>query len=56
MTGQKKVVQLAKKKAPNVKIILGGAPVTQQWTNEAGADAYAENAVEAVKVAKSLMG
>lgn len=56
MTGQKKVVELIKEKAPNIKVILGGAPVTQQWTDECKADAYAENAVEAIKVAKSLMG
>ena len=38
-----------------VKIMVGGAPVTEEWTREIGGDGYAENAVEAVKVAKKLL-
>jgi corrinoid protein of di/trimethylamine methyltransferase len=38
------------------KLVFGGAPVTEQWTKEIGADGYAEDAVEAVKVAKKLLG
>jgi len=38
-----------------VKIMVGGAPVTQQVADDAGADAYAKDAVEAVKKAKSLI-
>lgn len=39
-----------------VKLIFGGAPVTQEWTKEIGGDGYAEDAVEATKVAKRLIG
>ena len=39
-----------------VKVIIGGAPVTQDWANEIGADGYAPNAAEAVEVAKALVG
>lgn len=39
-----------------VKIMVGGAPVTQKVADEAGADAYAKDAVEAVRKAKSLIG
>ena len=39
-----------------VKIMVGGAPVTEEVAFEAGADAYAKDAVEAVKKAKSLIG
>ena len=39
-----------------IKILVGGAPVTPEWVKEIGADGYGENAVEAVKVAKQLMG
>ena len=56
MLNQKKVVELLeeKKLRSKIKIILGGAPVTRNWINECNADGYAENAVEAVKLAKSL--
>lgn len=39
-----------------VKTIFGGAPCTPEWVKEIGGDGYAENAVEAVKVAKELLG
>ncbi len=39
-----------------VKIMIGGAPVTQQYADEIGADAYAPNAPEAVKMAAALVG
>lgn len=38
-----------------VKVMIGGAPVTQQFADEVGADAYANDAVEAVKKAKLLV-
>jgi len=38
-----------------VKLIFGGAPVTEEWVKEIGGDGYAENATEAVKVAKKLL-
>jgi dimethylamine corrinoid protein len=38
-----------------VKLIFGGAPVTQEWVKEIGGDGYAENAIEAVNVAKKLL-
>ena len=41
---------------PKVKIMVGGAPVTQAFATQIGADGYSENANAAVKVAKRLMG
>ncbi len=38
------------------KTIIGGAPVTQRWADRIGADAYAEDAAEAVKKIKALIG
>jgi len=38
-----------------VKIMVGGAPVTQSFTDQIGADAYAKDAVEAARKAKSLV-
>ena len=39
-----------------VKIMVGGGPITNKFALQIGADAYSENAVEAVSVAKSLFG
>ena len=38
-----------------VKLMFGGAPVTEEWVKEIGGDGYAENAIEAVNVAKKLL-
>lgn len=38
-----------------VKILVGGAPVTQQYADEIGADGYAENAGSAVKLARTIV-
>lgn len=37
-----------------VKVLLGGAPVSQVWVDEIGADGYAQDAAEAVKLAQKL--
>ncbi len=39
-----------------VKVMVGGAPVTQGFAKEIGADGYADNANSAVAVAKQLLG
>jgi trimethylamine corrinoid protein len=39
-----------------IKTMVGGAPVTQRWADRIGADAYAENAHEAVVKANELLG
>jgi corrinoid protein of di/trimethylamine methyltransferase len=39
-----------------VKVIVGGAPVTEEYAREIGADAYARDAVEAVKKCAELVG
>jgi trimethylamine corrinoid protein len=57
MVNQKKVIEILDEKnlRSKFKVIFGGAPVTQGWVDECSADGYAENAVESVKLAKSLM-
>ena len=40
----------------SVKVMVGGAVITQDYADEIGADAYSRDAAEAVKVAKSLLG
>jgi corrinoid protein of di/trimethylamine methyltransferase len=39
-----------------VKVMVGGAPVTQEWVNQIGADGFSEDAVGAVSIAKKLVG
>ncbi len=57
MTGQKKVIELLKEKnlANKFKVILGGAPVTNTWVEECNADGFADNAIDAVRLVKSLL-
>lgn len=38
-----------------VKVIVGGAPVTREFADQIGADAYAPNAASAAELAKSLV-
>jgi corrinoid protein of di/trimethylamine methyltransferase len=38
-----------------VKVLVGGAPVTRGWAEEIGADGYAEDAIEAVQLATRLI-
>ena len=57
MPEMKKVIDAFKQAGirNKVKILIGGAPVTQNFANEIGADGYGENAGSAVSVARSLM-
>ena len=57
MLGQKDVVRLLEEEGlrDSVKIMFGGAPVTEEWIKEIGADATAENAAESATVALKLM-
>jgi corrinoid protein of di/trimethylamine methyltransferase len=56
MMGMKKVIEMIKEKNPNVKIMLGGAPVTQDVASLFGADGYAESAGNAVQEAIKMVG
>jgi corrinoid protein of di/trimethylamine methyltransferase len=38
-----------------VKLMVGGAAVTQEWADQIGADGYAEEVTEAIKKAKQLV-
>ncbi len=39
-----------------VKVMIGGAPITQDYADQIGADGYGEDANQAVRVAKRLLG
>jgi len=57
MTGQRTVIDLLAKAGlrPQVKVMVGGAPVTRSWAAEIGADGMSEDAMGAVVLAKKLV-
>jgi len=57
MVKQKEVIEALSraKLRDKVKVIIGGAPVTDKWSEEIGADAYGRDAQEGVKNALKLM-
>jgi len=56
MPAMKTTIEALKKSGVNtVKIIIGGAPITQEFAKEIGADGYAPDAASAVDVVKQLM-
>jgi corrinoid protein of di/trimethylamine methyltransferase len=58
MRNQEAVIEALKEAGlhEQVKVIVGGAPTDPDWAQTIGADAYAENANEAVGVVKQLIG
>jgi 5-methyltetrahydrofolate--homocysteine methyltransferase len=57
MPAMKETVRVLKAAAlANTKIMIGGAPITQAFADEIGADGYAADAGTAVDVAKRLVG
>lgn len=57
MTGMKDVVQALRESGvrDRCRIMIGGAPVTQQFANSIGADGYSANASAAVDLARSIV-
>ena len=55
MTAMKDYMPEFKAKLPRTKVLIGGAPISQRLADEWGADGYAENAVEAARVANKLV-
>jgi len=58
MLSMREVIQALEKAQlrDKVKVLVGGAPVTQTFANEIGADGYGESAIVAVDKAKALLG
>jgi 5-methyltetrahydrofolate--homocysteine methyltransferase len=50
-----KTINALKEAGVSVKVLIGGAPVTQGYAEKIGADGYAADAASAVDVAKSLV-
>ena len=55
MPSMKQTVQAAKEAGLRTKVIIGGAPVTQQFCDEIGADGYSPDAASAVDLVLKLM-
>jgi corrinoid protein of di/trimethylamine methyltransferase len=58
MLQQQKIVEALEEAGlrGQVKVMIGGAPVTESWTAKIGADGYAEDAIAAVALARKLAG
>ena len=39
-----------------LKVMVGGAPLSQEFADDMGADGYGDNAIECVDLAKRFMG
>jgi corrinoid protein of di/trimethylamine methyltransferase len=57
MRNQKGVIEALEQAGmrSQVKVMVGGAPVTRRWADEIGADGYAKDAMSAVALAQELM-
>ena len=56
MMRMKDVVELAKEKGCESKIIIGGACITESFAQEIGADGYSADAASCVKLVQRLLG
>mgnify|MGYP001190504236 FL=1 len=55
MVAMPEIVKKLKEKNPNVRIMLGGAPITPELVDKYGADGYADSAGTAVDEAMKLI-
>ncbi len=56
MPNMKSVIDALKAAGVNVKVMIGGAPITQGFADEIGADGYAADATSAVDLARDMVG
>ena len=58
MEEQKKLIKVLEERGlrDKYKVVVGGAPATQRWADQIGADAYAEDANDGVKKIDALLG
>ena len=55
MLGMEKIIKMIREKNPDVKIMIGGAPVTGEVVSQFGADATADSASNALKEALKMV-
>ena len=52
----RETIELLKKEAPGVTVVVGGAVLTQAYADQIGADHYAPDAMATVRVAQQVLG
>ena len=55
MMRMKDVVEYVKERKLDIKVIIGGAVITESFAEEIGADGYSKDAAQACKVVESLL-
>lgn len=57
MEEQRVIAEMLEKEGirKNLKVIIGGAPVNQEWADKIGADGYSDNAISAVRLVEQLL-
>lgn len=55
MAAMEETVKIINEKTPQIKTMIGGAPVSQQFADEIGAGGYAPDGAAAVDLAKQLL-
>ncbi len=55
MVGMKKLIPMIKERNPKVKIMIGGAPISEKTVEEYGADSTADNAPNALQEAMAML-
>ena len=56
MPAMESAIKAIKDSGLDVKTMIGGAPITQAYSEKIGSDGYAADAASAVDVAKGLLG
>ena len=58
LPGQREVIEALQQAGlrQQLKVVVGGAPVSQQWAEQIGADGYGEDAMRAVTLLRELLG
>lgn len=58
MSGMEEVIDVLTERGirDQVKVMIGGGPISQKFADSIGADGYSVNAIEAVRLAKNLLG
>ena len=58
MVNQRTVIEMLEREGlrERVRVMVGGAPTSESWAKEIGADGHAEDVVSAVRLASSLAG
>ena len=50
------MIELVRQRTPAVKVIVGGAVITEEFAQESGADGYGRDAVSTVRLMEELAG